>query len=501
MRSTRKALARSVSSAAILIVVGCAGPLFAQQFTEQAKGLQAKHRAQFEELAAWCDGKGLAEQAQKTRHWLGHRDPNKLYIAELPREVGWPSLPPGSSADAVEWDKRFQQIRQQYADELYKLARRAVQADRVALAFDLVLAAARENPDHEGLRRILGFQKHEDTWRTPYEIENLRRGRVWHEKFGWLPEAHVAKYDEGMRFVRRSPRDRGSWVTAAEDARLHERIENGWLVETEHYLIRTNHSLEAAVAMGEKLERLYRVWKELFVRFFATDKQVRMLFDNSAWKLPPRRHKVVYLRTRDEYNRALKAAIPSIEVSIGLYMDSTKTAYFFAGEDCDERTQYHEATHQLFHESRPVAGDVAARCNFWIVEGIAMYMESLRRENGFYVLGGFDDLRLFAARVRLLRDDFYVPLSEFSAMGMNALQADKRIATLYTQAAGLTHFLIHYEGGRYRDALVAYLNAVYNGRDNVLTLPQLTGVGFHDLDAQYRQFIESAPAEPPAKQE
>ena len=27
----------------------------------------------------------------------------------------------------------------------------------------------------------------------------------------------------------------------------------------------------------------------------------------------------------------------------------------------------------------------------------------------------------------------------------------------------MTHFLVHDDGGRYRDALVAYLSAVYNG--------------------------------------
>ena len=37
---------------------------------------------------------------------------------------------------------------------------------------------------------------------------------------------------------------------------------------------------------------------------------------------------------------------------------------------------------------------------------------------------------------------------------MDTLQNDPRIRTLYSQAAGLTHFLIYYDDGRYRDALV-----------------------------------------------
>ena len=74
---------------------------------------------------------------------------------------------------------------------------------------------------------------------------------------------------------------------------------------------------------------------------------------------------------------------------------------------------------------------------------------------------------------------------------MERLQTDPRIATLYSQAAGLTHFLVHYDRGRYRDALVAYLVAVYTGRDAPDTLAKLTGTSYSDLDKQYHEFLES----------
>ena len=119
-----------------------------------------------------------------------------------------------------------------------------------------------------------------------------------------------------------------------------------------------------------------------------------------------------------------------------------------------------------------------------------MYMESLRREDGFYVLGGFDDERLHAAQYRLLHDHFYVPLGEFTGYGMEKIQQDPRIATLYSQAAGLAHFLIYHDGGRYRDAVVAYLTAVYTGRDTPETLSKLTGTSDLELDRQYREFLE-----------
>ena len=231
-------------------------------------------------------------------------------------------------------------------------------------------------------------------------------------------------------------------------------------MESEHYVIRTNDSIETGVALEVKLELLYRIWQQIFVGYYASEADVIAWFDGRSKALSGNvpQHQVVYFRDREEFKRSLRAAVPDIDIPTGMYLDQTRTAYFFAGKDSDDRNMYHEATHQLFHESRPVAPDVGRRANFWIVEGIAMYMESLRQEDGYYVLGGFDDERLHAARYRLLHDNFYVPLQEFVGYGMEKIQKDPRIGMLYSQAAGLTHFLIHYDNGRYREALVAYLD-------------------------------------------
>jgi len=142
------------------------------------------------------------------------------------------------------------------------------------------------------------------------------------------------------------------------------------------------------------------------------------------------RMRVVYFADRQQYNQALRTAIPKIDMTIGLYLDTTRSAYFFAAPDGDDRTLYHEATHQLFHESRPVVRDVGRRANFWIIEGIALYMESLRREGNYYVLGGVDDLRFHAAQYRLLNDRFYVPLEEITVWGMEKIQQHEKIGAL-----------------------------------------------------------------------
>ncbi len=465
----------------------------ADELIRAARELHTSYSAQLQELADWCDKQGLSEQARITRQWMGKRDPNKLYVADLPRAIGRPDLPPDTPANVVEWDRRFWQLRRQQAKLLEALARRAVRADRASLAFDLAIAAIREDPDFDSIRRLLGYQKYRNGWYTLYEVEKLKSGQVWHDQFGWLPAKYLRRYEQGERW---SPK---GWVSAEEDARLRRDITVGWDVETEHYAIRTNHSLEGGVQLGVKLEQLFRVWRELFIRYYATSAQVADLFDGRSRKKQapfPKLH-VVYFRDREDYLRGLPMLFPQLKkevvgMSEGVYIADAKRAFFFASKEQDDRTIYHEATHQLFHQTRAVANDVGARANFWIVEGIAMYMETLRREDGFLVLGGFDDARILAARYRLLNDRFYVPLAEFTAFGLQKLQSDPRIGTLYSQAAGLTQFLIHYDGGRYRDALVAYLSAVYSGADSPALLAKLTGTSYAELDKQYREYLESA---------
>jgi hypothetical protein len=453
---------------------------------QTAADLRAKYTADIEQLAKWCEETGLKQEAGKTRHVLLPTDPYKLYVPVLPDEVGPPKLPADAPPRLVEWNERFQKMRQDHAAALYDIAKRSARSSHAGLAVELVMAAIHADPDNESVRRLFGYQKYRDRWQTLYEIKKLRTGNVWSDKFGWLPKGNVRRYEDGLRY------NEGRWISAAEDARRHGNIHNGWRVETEHYVIQTNYGIEAVVALGVKFERLNRLWRQMFVGYYASEADVTGLFEGRQKPTAsPPRHGVAYFRNRDEYIETLQAEVPDIKISHGMYRPLKRLAYFYPDKESGDRTLYHEATHQLFQESRRVTPNIEQSINSWVLEGIAMYMESLRQEDGYYVLGGFDDPRLHAAQVRLLRDHFYLPLDEFIGYTMDRLHKDPDIGKLYSQAAGLTHFLIHYDGGRYRDALVAYLTIIYSGRDDRNTLAKLTGKSYSDLDREYREFLEA----------
>jgi hypothetical protein len=397
--------------------------------------------------------------------------------------------------------------RNEYAKALFALAKRAAEAGQLSLAFQWATETLRENPDHADARRVLGYAKHNGEWLTPFGVRMAEAGKQWHAKFGWLTPGEASRYEAGERLAGKR------WVTTEEDAARHRDIKSGWQVRTDHFLVTTNHSLEAAAELAARLERLHQVWRQLFAGFYLTENEVRRLF---AGERQPRKQvrpfRVYYHRDRGEYTAALRKKQPRVGETLGIYFDDMREAHFFAGDVATAgsavagttggppvatATLYHEAVHQLFQETKPAANRVGLLANFWIVEGVATYFETLSEHSDpvaglYFTIGESQAGRLPAARERLI-EGFYVPLAELTRMGQRDVQRHAEIGKVYTESTGLAAFLMDAEAGRYREPLVQYLDAIYEGRDNDRTLAEVTSRGYDELDAAYHRYMESLP--------
>jgi hypothetical protein len=405
-----------------------------------------------------------------------------------------------------------------YADKLFALARRAAEAGQLSLAFQWATETLREDPDHADARRVLGYEKRDGKWLTPYGVRMADAGKRWHAKFGWAAPEDVPRYEAGERPLGKR------WISAEDDAARHREMKNGWQVRTDHFLVTTNHSLEAAAELAARLERLHQVWRQLFAGFYLTENEVRRLF---AGERQPRKQvrpfRVYYHRDRHEYADALRKYQPRIAETLGIYFAELSAAHFFATDGAttlravpagqaktaesarDENatgeppvaTLYHEAVHQLFQETKPSVRGVGDLVNFWVVEGVATYFETLREHDDpasglYFTIGEPDAGRLPAAKERL-QERFYVPLAELTKLGKAEMQRHAEVSKLYSQSSGLAAFLMDGEDGRYREALVRYLTAVYAGRDNDRSLAEEAGADYSRLDAAYRKHVESLP--------
>jgi hypothetical protein len=483
--------------AAILFVLMIALPSSVAQSPKGRNSLHAvqeRHRDRFrefcnqiEKLALFCEEKDLEAEIAQVRSRIIVPDSQSLRVDKLPVEIR-PEIPAGITGDERHWRTQLRHLDDEYAKDLYMQSRAALRQGFPGYAYNLVREAALHDPDHLQVRKILGFVRLGNEWVTPFAFNQTKvKGNVWHEQFGWLPKSHVEKYIAGERNFK------GRWITAEKEKELRRDFSAAWEIRTDHYLIKTNVSLERGVEMGKALEDFYGVFNETFAGFFNTPEQLQKLFDGSGKTVrPDQPYTVHFYRTRDEYLDRLRKLFPSIDQTNGVYMTNDRVAHFYHDPNRDhEGTLFHEATHQLFFESYHSNRTISEKNHFWIIEGIACYMESFQRKNGSFSLGNAGYIRFTGARHNLLEKNYYVPLQEFSGYGMQEFQRSPELVKNYTQAAGLARFFMHFDKGRYREALVKHLAQLYSSdertRERAEGLDVLTGVDFTELDRQYAE--------------
>ncbi|HUG89801.1 MAG TPA: hypothetical protein VML55_03145 [Planctomycetaceae bacterium] len=455
---------------------------------------QRRFAADLEQIAEFCERHDQPHAAAEIRSLARQTGADGMTVRTLPdREQ--PAIPLDLPAVEREWRTRLRSARDEHAEKLYLLSREFLNAGLPSSAYQLVRETAAWNPDHPLARKLLGFKRYRDEWVTPFAALQLGRGNVWHDQFGWLPKEHVARYEQGERFYR-------GWKPAEQEAAIRRDFRHAWEVETEHFLIRTNHSLERGVEIARALEDYYEFFYQTFAGFFQSPEQMQRLFQELSTgarggTLPTRKHVFHYYRAQDEYIAALREKIPQIRVTDGVYYPPDRVAYFYHDPERENNaTLYHEACHQFFYESSKHDRPVGEEGHFWIVEGIACYMESYDRDGESISLGDPRFIRFYWARRRLLAENYFIPLDRFSALTMREFQSavdQRELQQRYSQASGLAHFLMHYEGGRYREALVDYLSQIYRGdpRRPVRSLSDLTGTPSAELDAQYQDYIHA----------
>jgi hypothetical protein len=456
---------------------------------------QKQHAARLDAVAQGFTDLGLADAAKHCRELAAPMETALFRTNKLPKDAQ-PEISLSLPERERELRVSLRQIEEHYASDLYSLCRKALRAGYPSYAYQIVEEVVRHNPDHSAARKILGYKLRGKEWVTPFAADRLEKGYVWDDAFGWLPKEQLAKYKSGKRWCS------GRWMTAAQESEIRRDFQHAWQIRTDHYLVRTDKSLERGVEIAKTLEQYHDFFMQTFAAFFSTPDQMMKLFQTSGsssnLQSRSRPYLVDYFRNRDEYVNRLRKRVPQIGMTNGLYYTADRVAYFYYDpQQQNEDTLFHEATHQLFYENDKKDRMIAMDANFWIIEGIACYMESYHVENGQSVVGDPKHVRIEAAQHRCLIDKYYIPLEQFTEMGMPAFQSSREISKNYSQAAGLAHFFMHYNGGRYRDALVEHLSEIYRAgprqRMAVRSLADLTGVSFAELDRQYEEYMRSLP--------
>lgn len=289
--------------------------------------------------------------------------------------------------------------------------------------------------------------------------EQLRQRWRWHALRGLLQSpspsrSSMAKQDPAF------PWDQVRVARAAENFPLVTWGPGSYSVATTpNFSICSRAEEKATAEMAEACEIAYAIWTMMFAPATNATGEAPSAQSNSA------RFRVVLFRNRDAYLKTLKAIEPRIRASTGYYSPQHRLSFFYWDGSKSFATLVHELTHQFFEESPSYATrfDADRSTDFWVIEGIALYMESLsmRSLGGARILdlGGWDAPRLQAGRYRRLHEQYWVDWDEFRSTPGQRFRAEPDLAAWYSQACGLAH---HWMDGTDRDrqAFVAYLAEV-----------------------------------------
>ena len=241
---------------------------------------------------------------------------------------------------------------------------------------------------------------------------------------------------------------------------------------TLHFEIASQSDSRATAEVAALCEQSFALWKQMFFGYWAGEHIAAPEYAESL----DHKFSVVLFRNREAYAKALRT-IKDIGQSTGYYDPNQKVALFYWDGVKTQNTLVHELTHQFFYEfsTKPVALDTDRGRGFWVVEGVALFMESLstRACGGGWIadVGGWDSPRLQASRFRRLHDKYWVPWEEFHLADGRMFRSEEDIRAWYSQAAGLAHLWL--DGTmEQRHSFAQHIQSVYSNHED----PNLLGV-------------------------
>ena len=434
-----------------LLCVVSFGVVSAADPAESLDSLDRHFARELDTLAVKCDSLGLTEQAKITREWQARRTKGRTLLF-LPPVAKGPELPKETSELVQKWHTKFHSLRQEQAKDLTTIATAFLTTKPAdpAAAYRLLHEALREDPENRTGREALGHRRSPtgNTWEPYSPPPTVTPGKTPHPKTGW----QQGKY---------------------------------WRVDSKHWRIATNQPGAAGADLAKRLEDFHWLWKQTLFEFWSSGAELEQGIANQrALTEPGIQLNVLLFRNRDEYVKYLSAQ-PNIGLTQGFYSDAQQTSIFFVGDETVHPTWYHEAAHQLFQQWRGTPQGVGEKQNFWMVEGAAMYVESLQNHGGYWTIGGWQADRLQIPRYRALNGDKGLPLQQLVALGRDQVQSSPDIRKLYSQSAATAHFLFDHSNLAYRSAGTALLREIYRQNDERTSLAQFNGASFEELDVDY----------------
>src|SRR5690606_5259176 len=140
---------------------------------------------QMESIAEFCEQNSFFSDAERIRQRAARPQLSLDQLSDLPEKVT-PPLPRGLDPIQQQWRVKLLATEKDYANQLYRLARQAMEDRHSSLAYALTRQVVHFDPDHRFARQLLGFVQDDNRWTTPFARRMRLKGFVDHPEFGWM---------------------------------------------------------------------------------------------------------------------------------------------------------------------------------------------------------------------------------------------------------------------------------------------------------------------------
>ncbi len=244
-------------------------------------------------------------------------------------------------------------------------------------------------------------------------------------------------------------------------------------ITTDHYIIKTDISDEAAKNIARAMEKLH----EAYAKIFHPDDKAEVLKADVA----------VFEKKHDFLAYAKRVRAEPKKDTLGFYRARTGDGgeiITYKRKDADNhtmRTLYHESTHQFVI----MLTGIKNRPPLWVNEGLAVYFEPSRWHGGKFRTGLVPKARLQQVQ-KAIRSKSHIHLSDLVQR-----KRDTFDSLCYAESWSLVHFFVKANGGRYAPKFRSYFRALKAGENQEKAFKTHLTKDFGKLERLWKSYVLS----------
>lgn len=297
---------------------------------------------------------------------LDEKNPALAGLKKSADEIAAPAIL--DEAKQKELATRLKTARKARATGLADIAATYYRCGLAGKAFDLLQQAMDADPDNAAARQAFGYVKVGAEWKDAFAAQQIQKGNAYVPEMGWVPAAAAERAKKGEWL------ENGKWMTIDEANALHSIAATPWIVEAQHFTLKSTAPRKQSVQFAENLDALRQACCREYLDFFLRERrppQAQFVFALNKKML------ALYFADKMDYDVAIKkefkgplAAYQIVLLMLpSFYTPLTHTSYFNQGipEPLRSIFQRNQIASQILGEYAQVG---TAGPKAWISSGV-----------------------------------------------------------------------------------------------------------------------------------